>query len=242
VITQASCEDAVSDVLFEADDPDEWRRLLSEPVLDTKESFLPTVLLAQMMVNMHKLRELELAPEPLPAFYDRMHTFSLRYGLSNTLSALWHFTCVVRLAPMDLIAEAAGRGGNPDSESVVEVQTWVGTPAARLAALHAGNILFCAADLQDLGFLVPRCVHFLFSADLSAIFQATLLLFCYLSLSPPAHLPPIDVRVTCWQQLAPLCDTLAPLDDIQRFVAFGGSPLSVPGFFDGREPTLDIVR
>jgi len=188
VIAQVPNTDGFSDALFEANDAESWRDLMlrserdtgaaAVSSSDTPDVFLPTVLLAQTMVNLHRMRELENVPLAtgmssvrLPEFYDFMLSFAKDHGVLpilersrcaetpahlRSLAALWHYTCVIRLAPMDLIAEAAGRGGNPDSESVAEIRAWVATPTARLAALHCGHVLYQAADLQDLGFLVPR--------------------------------------------------------------------------------------
>jgi len=110
-----------------------------------------------------------LLRQDLSGFYRHMMTIAERYDILSTclaptgtppplhpLSVLWHYTCAVRLSPIDLIEEAAGRGGSPLSESISEIRRWVITPAARLATLHCGHILYHASDLKDLAFLLPR--------------------------------------------------------------------------------------
>lgn len=173
-VAQVTNTDGFSDALFEASDAETWRDTVLGRTRDTPEVFLPSVLLAQTIVNIHKSRELAETPFgselPLPEFYGHMMGLARNHGILpvlqhprsvtpahlRSLAALWHYTCVVRLAPQDLIQEAAGRGGHPGSESIAEMQHWAKTPVARLAALHCGHVLHHAADLHDRGFLVPR--------------------------------------------------------------------------------------
>lgn len=79
-------------------------------------------------------------------------------GALNTgvVSAVWHYVFVVRLSPLTLIEEAAGRTGNPSPNCLSELRDWVNSPAARLAALHCGQVLIQAEDLRDKPFLLPR--------------------------------------------------------------------------------------
>ena len=167
------------DALFEAEDAFTWRNLMilsvanmaspSSPAERCTDVFLPTVLLAQRIVNVHTLRLIDKAassPETpgLTDFYDDMLELAeqqdiladatLKRPRELELRALWHYTCVVRLAPLDLIEEAAGRGGTKGPIS--ELQAWIDSPSARLAVLHCGHILHRAADLSDLAFLLPR--------------------------------------------------------------------------------------
>lgn len=146
------------------------------PFPKTPEIFLPTVLLAQNIVTIHLLRELRkttseanLIRRNLRGFYDDMIALAEDHDIlspapnsrevapqTQSLRVMWHYTCVVRLSPLALIEEAAGRGGSTASESLSEIHAWVSTPAARLATLHCGHILYQAADLKDLAFLLPR--------------------------------------------------------------------------------------
>lgn len=191
---QVSRGDGFSDALFEANDPETWRSLLRrweqgerlpshhEPSASpsTPETFLPTVLLAQSIVNVYKVRELLRSPMPLDLpdqtlshFYDYMMPMAFEFGVLRhpqgfeapvadmpshlrSISALWHYACALRLTPMSDVENVAGRGGNPPEESIREVQTWANTPLGRLASLHAGYVLHYAADLRDLAFLIPR--------------------------------------------------------------------------------------
>lgn len=191
--------DGFGDLLFEADDASTWRALLmrSGPNLsaglrtleeasgllssNTLETFLPTVLLAQHVVNIHMLREISktvseavLPHRQISVFYVDILSLAKAHNIfdleplrgaispqTQSLRALWHFTCAVRLAPISLVEEAAGRLGSPASESIAKVQEWVKTPAARLPTLHCGQILHQAADLKDLAFLLPRWVALL---------------------------------------------------------------------------------
>lgn len=145
----------------------------------TPEIFQPTVLLSQALVHCYMLRQLAKTPfgESLPlrelsGFFDYTMPLAKDVGILHTLSnprdavaphkrsfaVLWHYLWVVRLAPTSLIEEVAGRTGSPSPDSLLEVQAWVTTPAARLATLHCGHILSRATDLNDLGFLLPRWV------------------------------------------------------------------------------------
>lgn len=190
---QVSRDDGFSDALFEANDAETWRSLLGHwargdqitmnPSLSgstTPETFLPTVLLAQSIVNVYKVRELLSSPlhldlphQTLSHFYDYMVPLALEFGVLRnpqameipetdmpahlrSISALWHYACVLRLAPMSHVENVAGRGGSPPEDSIYEVQTWANTQIARLATLHAGYVLHYAADLRDLAFLLPR--------------------------------------------------------------------------------------
>lgn len=152
--------------------------LSMHPGLSTPETFVPMVLLAQSIVNVYKVRELLGLPHQtgLPHrtvthYYEYMMPMALDFGVLpvaaqplgagiptyvRSLSALWHYACAVRLAPMGLIEEAAGRAGSPTDESIHEIQTWASTPAARLSTLHAAYVLHYAADLKDSCFLIPR--------------------------------------------------------------------------------------
>ncbi|BEJ16607.1 hypothetical protein CspHIS471_0600080 [Cutaneotrichosporon sp. HIS471] len=231
--TRVSRDDAFSDALFEANDSETWRTLLraSEEgqlpgvhiglgtLSSTPETFYPTVRLAQAIVNVYKVRELVSLPHQggipwrtVTHFYDDMVPVAVDCGVlpvsaqprgadiathTRSISALWHFVCATRLAPMGLIEEAAGRGGRPTAESVLEIQTWAGSPAARLATIHCAYVLHYTADLRDVSFLIPR-----------AIFQSTLLLLCFLSLSPQVESRGVvDVlQVNEWTKLAYICD------------------------------------
>ncbi|BEI84607.1 hypothetical protein CcaverHIS002_0500080 [Cutaneotrichosporon cavernicola] len=240
----------------------------------TPETFYPTVRLAQAIVNVYKVRELVSLPHQggipwrtVTHFYDDMVPVALDCGVlpvsahpggadiathTRSISALWHFVCATRLSPMGLIEEAAGRGGSPMAESVLEIQTWAGSPAARLATIHCAYVLHYTADLRDVSFLIPR-----------AIFQSTLLLLCFLSFSPQVESRGVvDVlQVNEWTKLAYICDSgksqggsrevdqmsqfwsELPLETpAQRFVADGDFTIQVRGFLDGREKLLDIVR
>ena len=174
MVGQVCDPDGFSDALFEAKDAETWRSIALGGVAPTPEHFLPSALLAQTIVNIHKARELAQTPFgqelPLPEFYKHMMQLAGDHGIVavlesprnaapdhlRSLTALWHYTCVVRVAPQDLIQEAAGRGGNPTSDAVAKTEQWANTPAARLAALHCGHVLHHAADLHDRGFLLPR--------------------------------------------------------------------------------------
>ncbi len=191
---RVSRDDAFSDAVFEARDPETWRTLLRSsedgppPALHlglgtlsaTRETFLPMVLLAQSIVNVYKVRELIGLPHQsgipwrtITHYYDYMMPVALDCGALplaaqppgadvpthiRSLSALWHFACATRLAPMGLIEEAAGRGGSPTEEIMHEIRTWAGSPAARLATIHCAYVLHYAADLRDVSFLIPRYV------------------------------------------------------------------------------------
>jgi len=95
----------------------------------------------------------------------------------------------------------------------------------------------------------------------SAIFQATLLLFCYFSFMtrPPEIARIVDILdVVDWRRLAELCDRTsgnelhigigAPFEGEshrtpeERYIAGGTSSIKIKGFIDGKEPQLDIVR
>lgn len=96
----------------------------------------------------------------------------------------------------------------------------------------------------------------------SAIFQATLLLFCYFSLVSinPGKPDIVDVLdVFDWQRLADLCDLANGGEDHtrnmgrspgetlltpqERYIVDGtGSAIRVKGFFEGNENQLDVVR
>ena len=137
------------------------------------ETFLPAILLAQNIVNTHVLDSLQSPDVDLPlrslsGFYQGMTGLARRYHLltspswlgsqTQSLRVLWHYTCVVRLSPIRLIEEAAGRGGSPVNDGISEIREWVNTSVGRLAMLHSGCILSHAANLRDLAFLIPRCV------------------------------------------------------------------------------------
>ncbi len=98
---------------------------------------------------------------------------------------------------------------------------------------------------------------------LSAVFQSTLLLLCFLSFSHHVeNRGVVDVlQVNEWTRLAQICDNRksptgpAELDQMpllwpetplettaQHFVAAGGYTIQVRGLLDGREKMLDIVR
>lgn len=180
-----------SDALFEADDAETWRAILMNtdpsrsaslsPALSSSsnpEVFLPMVLLAQSMVNLHMARELEkvhsdeqISLHGLSDFYRHMTDLARDHGFANMLadprgtdtpghqrflSALFHYTCALRLTPMSLIEEGAGREGRPTKATMEAIKAWVDTPAARLATLHCGQLLHQASDLRDLGFILPR--------------------------------------------------------------------------------------
>ena len=142
----------------------------------TTETFLPMVVLAQRIVNTHMLRQvsnttsifLQLLPS-LANFYHDMSILADRFDIlpstqtggaashaTTKLRVLWHYANVVRLAPLSLIEEAAGRGGQPPNTLHPEIQAWTETPLARLATLHCAHILYYAANLHDLAFLLPR--------------------------------------------------------------------------------------
>lgn len=166
-----SPEDGFSDALFEAEDAHSWRALLAggSRTVRSHELSLPAAMLAQAVVQVHKHRELEqdFPGEQLPfckhrSFYNHMMSLADDIdidplsGERTNLTTMWHYVFVVRLAPIGRIEEAAGRTGTPSHECIAEVQQWVGTPAARLAALHCGHILHYAEDIRDQAFLLPR--------------------------------------------------------------------------------------
>lgn len=147
-------------------------------LLTTPETFLPMVLLAQSIVNVYKVREILGLPHQsgllhrtVTRYYEYMMPMAHDFGVLpvapqpsgadipayvRSLSALWHYACAVRLAPMDLIEEVAGRGGSPTDESIAEIEEWASTPGARLATIHAAYVLHYSADLRDVSFLIPR--------------------------------------------------------------------------------------
>lgn len=73
-----------------------------------------------------------------------------------------------------------------------------------------------------------------------AIFQATLLLLCYLHFSPPSGESFDALEVIDWNRLcsALQCGTAGTAE---RFVAEGNCSIQVAGFCDGKEKALDIV-
>lgn len=156
-----------NDALFEAEDAHTWRALLASGGTGGSDTSLPIVLLSQALVQVHQHREMGdmLLGDPTPmrkhASFFR-HMMSLAHEIAivslNTglLSALWHYVFVARLAPLNLIEEAAGRAGDPSPDCLEELRQWVNSPAARLATLHCGNVLLQAEDLRDKSFLLPR--------------------------------------------------------------------------------------
>ena len=253
-----------------------------QPTLST-DTFLPTLLLAQSIVNIHGLREISrssLAPitslKPLSPWYNSMVNLGTTYGFNPNdskvsssprtrgLLALWHYACVARLSPINLIEEVAGRGGRPPPDDTLnEVREWICTPTARLAVLHSGRILLDTADLKDSAFLLPRLVQSSAAgANLfRAIFQATMLILCYLSMISPVkeNDETLDVMQICsWQALSQICDDVSGQADTVgqaartcpqdlaspagQFVLGGGRRLMLEGFLDGRDHPLDFVR
>ena len=93
------------------------------------DTFLPVILLAQNIVNTHVLSSIRVPDvdisRNLSRFYREMLGLAERYRIltspswlldgersqRQSLRVLWHYTCVVRLSPIGLIEEAAGRGG-----------------------------------------------------------------------------------------------------------------------------------
>lgn len=73
-----------------------------------------------------------------------------------------------------------------------------------------------------------------------AIFQATLLLLCYLHFSPQSGEPFNALEVIDWSRF---CFALEGEESgsAERFVAEGKRPVQVAGFCDGNEQALDIV-
>lgn len=171
--TLVASRDSFSDALFEAEDAHTWRALLATGGVTqdsgSSETSYPIALLAQAIVQVHQHRELgqTLLGDTMPlqthatffgymmALAEELHLLPLSGGPSM-LVALWHYVFVVRLAPLTLIEEAAGRAGEPSSDCLAELRSWVGSPAARLATLHCGRVLLHAADLRDKSFLLPR--------------------------------------------------------------------------------------
>ena len=185
IAAQLSDSETLSDKLFEASNAQIWRDQLRSLQDDPQNSgisgggeiFLPTLLLAQTIVNIHGLREIchssigsTMPPLQLSPWYSHMirladtHGFTvgaeLEPGSSSrnpALLVLWHYTCIVKLAPIKLIEEVAGRGGRPASDRILsDVRDWINTPNARLAVLHSGQILRFTDNLKDLAFLLPR--------------------------------------------------------------------------------------
>lgn len=181
ICAQTAGENSFNDSVFEAEDAETWRSLMKcvaedEVLSDPPNTFLPTVLLSQSVVQVHMLRDFErtaLVDDPplrlLAGFYTYMTKLATRHNFlhviqqpqdtrvsssQRSLAVLWHYNCLVRLAPISQIEVAAGRVG-PVADAG-SVPAWVNTPPARLAALHCGSILYHAADLKDQGFLVPR--------------------------------------------------------------------------------------
>ena len=166
---QVADDETISDALYEAEDAIPWRILLHrlQPNLESHttspndrfskltDNFLPTVLLAQEIVNLCTLQDIGGVDPSVKElrnrtsdFYKKMHNLSRRFAILSmsprclapsqpqSLRILWHYCCITHLTKMDMIEEAAGRGGPP-------------------SPMSADRIL---ADLRDLAFIVPRYV------------------------------------------------------------------------------------
>lgn len=153
-------------------------------VVPTADTLFPMSILAQKIVNTLQLKEMCRSEVSLVSnytdivlFYKDMLDLAGRLGIqehrdqhvrqshgatkssssqTQILKVMWHYCCLARLARLDQIEEVAGREGVPQQDTIDAVKQWVKTPEARLATLHCAHVLYQAADLKDLAFIVPR--------------------------------------------------------------------------------------
>lgn len=147
------------------------------PHVQTRDVYLPTVLLTQKMINCMTIRRI-VAVDPssgfhgpsFTTFYQQMTAFAAKHALLDeppaetqyapsqlkSLRALWHYCCLAYLTRLDLIEEGVGRSGTPRADTIADIEAWAQSVEARLAFLHAAHILMEAEDLRDMAFIVPR--------------------------------------------------------------------------------------
>lgn len=251
-------------------------------------------LLGQVLIDIHNSREMQQGCLLLRSQYETPTQFyELMIGLSNecgisprdnvsrptdnrytTFRALWHYCYVDFWSSSGDIEAAVGRYGTNiiARQALGRLRTWVNTPPARLAALHAICVLEEAAGLSDVNFLIPRLVSATlqeqsFEADVvplsillySAIYRSTLLLFCILSLadsqlSEPGRSVKINGAVD-WLSLADLCSKLNSSNAHSAVVGhaqtstngleryiISGGAIIARPFLSGHDRHTDIVR